>query len=227
MSPPTRAGPIFRCPAASSKCSAASSAWQALQPRPTKRAKGRTEREVVPPTRILDGFGAFGPPTAPHGRCRSATSPAPRADHPPGFYGPPEGLLAVNTLAPADRLVGDRLRTAARAARGLSDRRAAGSARSGAGRGAGAAGARCAGGVLPRWRDWPDPAQAAAAGGGDAGVCRRDHGADVRIAGLSQDNAQQQRRPNAPPQAIAPPASSQPADADSPCERPSRHASPM
>jgi hypothetical protein len=26
------------------------------------------------------------------------------ADHPPGFYGPPEGLLAVNTLAPADRL---------------------------------------------------------------------------------------------------------------------------
>ena len=27
-------------------------------------AKARTEREVVPPTRILDGFGAFGPPTA-------------------------------------------------------------------------------------------------------------------------------------------------------------------
>jgi hypothetical protein len=26
------------------------------------------------------------------------------ADHPPGFYGPPEGLLAVNTLSPADRL---------------------------------------------------------------------------------------------------------------------------
>jgi hypothetical protein len=66
----------------------------------------RTEREVVPPTRILDGFGAFGPPTA-------ATRPVPvgyvarsTADHPPGFYGPPEGLLAVNTLAPADRLVG-------------------------------------------------------------------------------------------------------------------------
>ena len=69
-------------------------------------ANGRTEREVVPPTRILDGFGAFGPPTA-------ATRPVPvgfvaraNADHPPGFYGPPEGLLAVNTLAPADRLVG-------------------------------------------------------------------------------------------------------------------------
>jgi hypothetical protein len=25
------------------------------------------------------------------------------ADHPPGFYGPPEGLVAVNTLEPADR----------------------------------------------------------------------------------------------------------------------------
>jgi hypothetical protein len=58
---------------------------------------------VVPPTRILDGFGAFSapPPTA---------KPIPtnynargNADHPPGFYGPPEGLVAVNTLAPADR----------------------------------------------------------------------------------------------------------------------------
>ena len=64
----------------------------------------RTVREVVPPTRILDGFGAFGPPTAttrpvPAGYIGRAT-----ADHPPGFYGPPEGLLAVNALAPADRL---------------------------------------------------------------------------------------------------------------------------
>jgi Domain of unknown function (DUF4159)/Aerotolerance regulator N-terminal len=68
-------------------------------------AKGKTEREVLPPTRILDGFGAFGPPTAttrpvPVGYAGRAT-----ADNPPGFYGPPEGLLAVNTLAPADRLV--------------------------------------------------------------------------------------------------------------------------
>ena len=69
-------------------------------------SKGRTEREVVPPSRILDGFGAFGPPTA-------VTRPVPvgfvtraNADHPPGFYGPPEGLLAVNALAPTDRLVG-------------------------------------------------------------------------------------------------------------------------
>jgi len=66
--------------------------------------KNKAEREVVPPTRILDGFGAFGPPTAttrpvPAGFVARATS-----DHPPGFYGPPEGLLAVNTLAPADKL---------------------------------------------------------------------------------------------------------------------------
>jgi hypothetical protein len=66
--------------------------------------KNKAEREVVPPTRILDGFGAFGPPTAttrpvPVGYVARAT-----ADHPPGFYGPPEGLLAVNTLAPTDRL---------------------------------------------------------------------------------------------------------------------------
>jgi hypothetical protein len=67
-------------------------------------AKGKAEREVVPPTRILDGFGAFGPPTA-------TTRPVPvgyvaraSADHPPGFYGPPEGLLAVNALAPKDKL---------------------------------------------------------------------------------------------------------------------------
>ena len=53
---------------------------------------------------MLDGFGAFvpPPPTArptPAGFTARAT-----LDHPPGFYGPPEGLLAVNALAPADRL---------------------------------------------------------------------------------------------------------------------------
>ncbi len=61
-------------------------------------------REAVPPSRVLDGFGAFvsPPPTArpvPTDYSGSAT-----ADHPPGFYGPPESYFAVNTLAPADRL---------------------------------------------------------------------------------------------------------------------------
>ena len=68
-------------------------------------ASGRAPREVVAPSRLLDGFGVFGPPPpaarpVPAGFTGRAT-----ADHPPGFYGPPEGMLAVNTLAPADRLV--------------------------------------------------------------------------------------------------------------------------
>jgi hypothetical protein len=67
-------------------------------------AGGRAAREVLPPTRVLDGFGIFGPP--PSTARPVPTSFAGRAtfDHPPGFYGPPEGLLAVNALAPADRL---------------------------------------------------------------------------------------------------------------------------
>ena len=65
-------------------------------------ARGRLE--VVPPSRVLDGFGVFGPPPAsarpvPANFVNRATG-----DHPPGFYGPPDALLAVNTLSPADRL---------------------------------------------------------------------------------------------------------------------------
>ena len=67
-------------------------------------ASSRVQRDVVPPTRVLDGFGAFGPPPP-------TARPVPAnfvgrgtADHPPGFYGPPDGLLAVNTLTPSDRL---------------------------------------------------------------------------------------------------------------------------
>jgi len=67
----------------------------------TSNAESTTQ--VVPATRVLDGFGAFTtpPPTArpvPTGFTGRAD-----ADHPPGFYGPPEGLVAVNTLTPADR----------------------------------------------------------------------------------------------------------------------------
>jgi hypothetical protein len=68
--------------------------------------KEEAKREVVPPTRILDGFGAFGPPTANTKPVLVNFVARANADHPPGFYGPPEGLLAVNTLAPADRLIG-------------------------------------------------------------------------------------------------------------------------
>jgi hypothetical protein len=68
----------------------------------TGKAAASEAEQVVPPTRVLDGFGAFTtpPPTArpvPTGFTGRGS-----ADHPPGFYGPPEGLVAVNTLAPAD-----------------------------------------------------------------------------------------------------------------------------
>jgi Domain of unknown function (DUF4159) len=65
---------------------------------------GEANVETVAPLRTLDGFGAFGPPP-------STAKPLPadfrdRAtiDHPPGFYGPSDGPLAVNTLAAADRI---------------------------------------------------------------------------------------------------------------------------
>jgi hypothetical protein len=65
---------------------------------------GETTAETVAPLHILDGFGVFGP--AP-----STAKPLPAdfrdratVEHPPGFYGPADGPLAVNTLAAADRI---------------------------------------------------------------------------------------------------------------------------
>jgi hypothetical protein len=65
---------------------------------------GEASTETVAPLHTLDGFGAFGPPP-------STAKPLPadfrdRAtiDHPPGFYGPADGPLAVNALAAADRI---------------------------------------------------------------------------------------------------------------------------
>jgi hypothetical protein len=60
-------------------------------------------RDAVPPSRVLDGFGAFEPPPSTARPVPSGFNGRATADHPPGFYGPPEGLLAVNTLLPADR----------------------------------------------------------------------------------------------------------------------------
>ena len=72
---------------------------------PNAPGSGRAgAREVVPPTRILDGFGVFGPPPANARPVPVGFTGRGTAENPPGFYGPPEGLLAVNALAPADRL---------------------------------------------------------------------------------------------------------------------------
>ena len=67
-------------------------------------AQNKTAHELVPPTRVLDGFGNFIAPPSTARPAASDFSGAATADHPPGFYGPPEGLFAINTLAPTDRL---------------------------------------------------------------------------------------------------------------------------
>ncbi|WP_413992598.1 DUF4159 domain-containing protein [Labrys okinawensis] len=52
------------------------------------------------PSRTLDGLGAFEVPPATAQPARVDQPGVGRADHPPGFYGPPDGLVAVNALAP-------------------------------------------------------------------------------------------------------------------------------
>jgi hypothetical protein len=52
---------------------------------------------------VLDGFGAFVAPPSTARPVPSNYNKRADADHPPGFYGPPEGLVAVNTLEPSDR----------------------------------------------------------------------------------------------------------------------------
>ena len=142
----------------------------ATPPTPGAGVAGEASVETVAPLRMLDGFGAFGPPP-------STAKPLPadfrdRAtpDHPPGFYGPADGPLAVNALAAADRIARARYVFAARAARQptpMPSRATSGNAAVG---GAGAvpdrrrrsspcsapASRRCCGGARqpPRWR-WP------------------------------------------------------------------------
>ncbi len=64
---------------------------------------GSRANQAVPPTRVLDGFGAFSSPPPTARPIPANFNARANADHPPGFYGPPEGLVAVNTLTPSDR----------------------------------------------------------------------------------------------------------------------------
>lgn len=64
-----------------------------------------TGTETVAPLRTLDGFGAFGPPPSTAKPLLADFRDRANIDHPPGFYGPADGPLAVNTLAAADRIV--------------------------------------------------------------------------------------------------------------------------
>ena len=67
-------------------------------------ASEATNVETVAPLRTLDGFGAFGPPPSTAKPMPAEYRDRATADHPPGFYGPVEGPIAVNTLASADRI---------------------------------------------------------------------------------------------------------------------------
>ncbi|CAM5447877.1 hypothetical protein AFEL58S_02765 [Afipia felis] len=63
-----------------------------------------TKVETVAPTRVLDGFGAFTAPPATAKPVKADFRGRASLDHPPGFYGPVDGPVAVNTLAATDRL---------------------------------------------------------------------------------------------------------------------------
>jgi hypothetical protein len=65
---------------------------------------GEASKETVAPLHTLDGFGVFGPPPATAKPLPADYRDRATLDHPPGFYGPAEGPLAVNTLAAADRI---------------------------------------------------------------------------------------------------------------------------
>ena len=68
-----------------------------------EQASAERDRETLAPARMLDGYGVLSaPPGAAKPVPANFTSRA-TGDHPPGFYGPPEGLLAVNTLIAADK----------------------------------------------------------------------------------------------------------------------------
>jgi uncharacterized protein DUF4159/aerotolerance regulator-like protein len=83
--------------------------------KPGAGVAGEASTETVAPLHILDGFGAFGPPPATAKPLSADYRDRATPDHPPGFYGPAEGPLAVNTLAAADRIAP--LRTASLRAR--------------------------------------------------------------------------------------------------------------
>jgi hypothetical protein len=65
---------------------------------------GEARTETVAPLRNLDGFGAFGPPPSTAKPLSADYRDRATLDHPPGFYGPADGPLAVNALAAADRV---------------------------------------------------------------------------------------------------------------------------
>src|SRR4029077_6238787 len=60
----------------------------------TGTAKTKAAREAAAPSRVLDGFGTSVPPSSTARPVPADFSGSATAEHPPGFYGAPENLLA-------------------------------------------------------------------------------------------------------------------------------------
>ncbi|MGH6795804.1 MAG: DUF4159 domain-containing protein, partial [Methylocella sp.] len=59
---------------------------------------------TLAPSRSLDGFGVLGPPPPNATPIPAGFEGIAEPEHPPGFYGPPDGLSAVNALGPKETL---------------------------------------------------------------------------------------------------------------------------
>ncbi|MGH6845033.1 MAG: DUF4159 domain-containing protein, partial [Methylocella sp.] len=62
------------------------------------------EAATFAPSRSLDGFGVLGPPPPSATPIPAGFEGIAEPEHPPGFYGPPDGLIAVNALGPNETL---------------------------------------------------------------------------------------------------------------------------
>jgi uncharacterized protein DUF4159/aerotolerance regulator-like protein len=71
---------------------------------PAADAASQANVETVAPFRTLDGFGTLGPPPSTAKPLAANFRDRATLDHPPGFYGPADGPLAVNALATTDRV---------------------------------------------------------------------------------------------------------------------------
>ncbi|MEA2841614.1 MAG: hypothetical protein QOF41_2944 [Methylobacteriaceae bacterium] len=64
----------------------------------------KQQAATLAPLSTLDGFGALGPPPSTAKSIPANFADVAGAEHPPGFYGPPDALVAVNPLAPDAKL---------------------------------------------------------------------------------------------------------------------------
>ena len=69
-----------------------------------KAAQASRTVETVAPSRTLDGFGTLGAPPPSAKPVPTTFAGIASQDHPPGFYGQADSLLAVNALAPGDKI---------------------------------------------------------------------------------------------------------------------------